>query len=227
MTRQVNPRTVALITKYEGCRLTAYKDPSGVWTIGFGHTGPDVHEGDTITEERATELLRADLAQFEAVVEAETRDIPTTDDQFGAMVSLAYNIGAEAFRDSSVLRLHRAGDTKGAADAFLLWNKIRSNGTFVVVPGLTRRRMEERALYLSEDDMEVVSDPVPPAAAKPPVNAAHVGVASAGVTMLAQVLVGQFHMDPSVAVNLSGLVFMAAAAILKAVQHYMPGDNHA
>jgi len=138
------------IEEDEGCRLTAYPDAGYGWekpTIGFGHTGPDVHQGLTITQAQAEELLKADLEAFETGVDDLLSDdawAVTTDNEFSAMVSLAFNIGLPHFKASSVLRFHNAGQTQQAADAFLLWDK--SNGR--VLPGLVRRRHEERAMYL-------------------------------------------------------------------------------
>lgn len=147
--RRINGAGVAIIKHFEGLKLKAYKCPAGVWTIGYGHTGPDVMPGLIITEARADELLAADLAKFEAGV---ARLAPvTTDNQFSALVSFAFNVGldedddtiAEGLGDSTLLRKHNAGDYEGAAAQFALWNK--ANG--VVMSGLTRRRAMEADLY--------------------------------------------------------------------------------
>lgn len=139
---------LALIKSFEGLRLTAYLCPAGVPTIGYGHTGLDVSHADvaakwTITEAQAEEILRRDLGRFEKAV-ASCIARPLTQNQFDAMVSLAFNIGAAAFRGSSVVRRFNAGRTTEAADAFLLWNKAGGK----VLPGLVRRREAERALFL-------------------------------------------------------------------------------
>lgn len=151
MADPVNAATVALIKRNEGCVLHAYPDPAtggDPWTIGFGHTGPDVHPGLVIDEAKAEELLRADLAQFEDGVDDEITDgVNTTDNQFGAMVSLAYNIGLGNFAKSSVIRYHNAGRIAAAANAFLLWNRAAGR----VLAGLDRRRHEEGQLYLTPD----------------------------------------------------------------------------
>ncbi len=145
----VNQATIDLIKRNEGCVLDAYPDPAtggDPWTIGYGHTGPDVAEGLSITQERAEELLRQDLGRFQDGVDdliAENATI--SDSQYGAMVSLAFNIGLGNFRASSVLRDHNAGDNQAAADAFRMWNKAAGK----VMNGLTRRREEERTLYLT------------------------------------------------------------------------------
>ncbi len=149
MTRQINEAGLALVRRDEGLKLTAYRDGAGVLTIGYGHTGPSVTLGETITEAQAIVLLEADLGQAQYAVDDRTHDVATTDMQFSAMVSLCFNIGIGAFRTSSVLRFHRLGRTKIAADSFLLWDKAHVNGKLVVLPGLLRRREEERALYLT------------------------------------------------------------------------------
>lgn len=148
MADPVNAETVHLIMSNEGCRLHAYKDPAGVWTIGYGHTGPDVQPGTSIEGEGAENLLEQDLAKFEdGVDDALSDDADTSDNEFGAMVSLAYNIGLGNFRSSSVLRFHNAGQKQDAAAAFLMWNRAAGR----VLDGLTRRRQQERALYLKPD----------------------------------------------------------------------------
>jgi lysozyme len=148
MARQIGDSGLELIKQFEGCRLTAYQDVVGIWTIGYGHIA-GVSEGMQITEEEADELLREDLASAEEAVDAETQDVATTDNQFGAMVSLCFNIGAGNFRSSSMLRDHRAGNLPAAADDFLKWDKARVNGMLEVVQGLLNRRKAERELYLT------------------------------------------------------------------------------
>lgn len=146
MSDPVNQATIDLIKRNEGCVLHAYRDSVGVLTIGYGHTG-DVYPGQVITQAQAEALLRQDLQTFENGVDDVLADIDTSDNQFGAMVSLAYNVGLGNFKHSTVLRLHNAGDYSGAADAFRMWN--RAGG--IVLQGLTRRREEERTLYLTPD----------------------------------------------------------------------------
>lgn len=142
--RHINAAGLAILKESESLRLHAYRCPAGILTIGWGHTGPDVHEGLTISAERAEELLQADLAAFEAGVEKALGQTPATDNQFSAMVSLAYNIGLGAFKTTSVLAHHKEGRHGQAALAFLLWNKSKGK----VLPGLTTRRDKERSLYL-------------------------------------------------------------------------------
>lgn len=143
-----NDAGVQLIREFEGLRLQAYRDPVGIWTIGYGHT-LGAHKGQRITEVEAVGFLREDLRSAEGRVNAWTRDVKTSPNEFGAMVSLCFNIGSGNFRTSSVLRLHRQGQNDAAASAFLLWNKGHVDGKLVVLPGLKRRREAERRLYLS------------------------------------------------------------------------------
>jgi lysozyme len=136
----------AMIEGWEGLVLTAYRDPVGILTIGYGHTGPDVQQGQTITQQQADQLLADDLHKFEAGVNQAVGNAPTTQGQFDAMASLAFNIGLGNFEHSTVLRKHLESDYEHAADAFLLWNKAAGQ----VLPGLVKRRDGERAVYLSD-----------------------------------------------------------------------------
>lgn len=141
---RTNAAALELITRNEGLRLDAYLCPAGVWTIGYGDTGPDVCRGLTITKDEAERRFCDRLErEFEPGVLRAIGDAPTTDNQFGAMVSLAYNIGVGGFAKSSVARFHKAGNHEAAANAFRLWNKAGGR----VMGGLTRRRHEEAELY--------------------------------------------------------------------------------
>jgi len=144
--RRINERGRNLIKEFEGCRLEAYRCPAGVATVGVGHTGPDVRIPMTITQERADELLDNDLRRFEIGVEALVGNAPTNDNQFAALVSLAFNIGLGRIATSTVMKRHKAGNKVGAANAFLMWNKAGGR----VLPGLMRRREAERRLYLGD-----------------------------------------------------------------------------
>jgi len=139
----------ALIDRNEGDKLVAYLDRIAdppVWTIGRGCTGPEIYEGLEITQAESDRMFDGRLArEFEPGVMAAIGDSPTTQAQFDAMISLAWNIGIGGFARSSVARLHKAGDYMAAASAFALWNK--SGGK--VIDGLVRRRKEEADLYLS------------------------------------------------------------------------------
>ena len=135
----------------EGFRATAYCCPAGVPTIGFGTTKGVTFEDvgvRTITMAEATQLAALDLLVFENAVNRLCKVTPTQA-QFDAMCSLTYNIGVGAFTNSTVLRAHNRGDFMAAGRAFALFDKARVNGKLTVMKGLTRRRAEESAIYLS------------------------------------------------------------------------------
>lgn len=133
---------INLIKKYEGCRLKAYKCPSGVWTIGYGHT-KDVKKGMKITKAKAEAYLKQDLVTFENAVDKYVK-VPINQNQFDALVSFSFNCGAAALKISTLLKKLNKKDYSGSANEFLKWNK--SNGK--VLKGLTKRRKEERTLFL-------------------------------------------------------------------------------
>ena len=144
---KTSPAGIALITNFEGCRLEAYPDASlnRIPTIGYGHIGCGVMLGQTITQERAEQLLTADLARFETAVSGMLA-VPVTQGQFDALVSFAYNLGPFTLQRSTLLRMLNAGDVAGAANAFQDWNHTRGE----TLAGLTRRRAAERDLFLSD-----------------------------------------------------------------------------
>jgi lysozyme len=146
MTNQrINEHGIALIKQFEGLELKAYPDPGtggDPWTIGYGHTGPEVRKGLVINQAQADAYLRADLAKFErAVSQLVTR--PITDDMFSALVSFVYNLGPANLKASTLLKKLNAGDFQGASDEFPKWNKAAGK----VLAGLTKRRRAEQALF--------------------------------------------------------------------------------
>lgn len=145
---------VALIADSEGLRLSAYRCPAGIWSIGWGETD-GVHPGDTCTREQADRWLCEDLTDRARAVRALCTVEPSPA-ELGAMVSLAYNVGLAGFERSTVLRQHNAGNREAAARAFGLWDKARINGVLTTLPGLTARRAREAAMYLQGD-----ADPAP------------------------------------------------------------------
>lgn len=142
-----------LIAKWEGMakklpdgRFKAYPDPAtggAPWTIGVGTTGPDVGPDTIWTRDKCLDRFHADLAKFASGVAKAIGDAPTTQANFDAMTSLAYNIGLGAFGDSTLLKKHKAGDFTGAAAQFDKW--IRADGK--PMQGLRARRWDERRLY--------------------------------------------------------------------------------
>lgn len=146
MARAINDAGLDLIENFEGCELTAYQDVAGIWTIGYGHI-KGVQPGMVITQQQADQALQDDLSGAENVVDGATTGAATTDNQYGAMVSLCFNIGSANFRASSVLRDHLAGNFVTAAQAFLMWNEATIKGVRQPVAGLTQRRQAESQLY--------------------------------------------------------------------------------
>ena len=147
---KTNQQGVNLIKSFESCELAAYPDPGtggNPWTIGWGHTGPEVTPGLVITQDEADALLAADLESFEAEVEAHL-GVEPTGNQFSALVSFAYNCGVRNLVSSTLLRKLNAGDADGAATEFMRWNKAGGR----VLAGLTRRRAAERDLFLTPGD---------------------------------------------------------------------------
>jgi lysozyme len=152
--RKINQAGEELVKHFEGLYLESYLCPAGVWTIGWGHTGPDVRQGMQISIERAQELFELDMEYFEQAVERLVR-VPVTDNQFAALVSFAYNVGSdedidltpEGLGDSTLLKLLNQGKYAAAADQFPFW--VYGGGR--VLPGLERRRKMERELFLRPD----------------------------------------------------------------------------
>ena len=136
---------LALTRSFEGLRLTAYQDCGGVWTIGYGHTGPDVHADLTITDAEADALLRADVADAVTCVNRAVH-VPITQNQFDALVDFCFNCGRGSLLQSTLLRKVNIGDFAGAAEQFALWDHAGGK----VVPGLVRRRKAEAELFAGD-----------------------------------------------------------------------------
>lgn len=141
---------VALIAECEGCRLTAYRCPAGVATIGWGQTA-GVRMGMVWTQDRADQDLCDSIEHYSAEVRRMCTVDPTPN-ELGALTALAYNIGLGALAKSSVLKAHNAGNQAAAARAFGMWNRAKINGVSTEMRGLTARRAAEAALYLKPDD---------------------------------------------------------------------------
>ena len=143
----VSPFGVDLICGFEGKRLTAYDDGVGVWTIGFGTTvypnGMKVKKGDTCTEAQAKAYMAHDLKKFETAVNNAVT-VPLSQNQFDALVSLAYNIGTNAFSKSTLVKKLNANDNRAAADQFDVW--VNAGGKRM--QGLVNRRAKEKEVFL-------------------------------------------------------------------------------
>ena len=137
---QVSDAGRKAIEEHEGYRLEPYKDSHGFWSVGAGHKlNREPHEGEVWTKAEVDDQLKNDLKWAEEhVTRAVTRAV--SQEQFDAMVSLAFNIGVNAFYASSVCRFTNEGLFYQAGESFLLWS---DHGL------LSRRREEERELYLS------------------------------------------------------------------------------
>lgn len=144
---RTSPRGQAFIKGYEKCRLKAYKPtPNDRWTVGWGHTGPDVYEGLVIAQAQADALFVKDLKYFEDGVNRLVK-INVTQCEYDALVSFAYNVGLGGLEDSTLLRKLNAKDIDGASAEFPKWNKQGG----VVMPGLTKRRLDERRIFDGKD----------------------------------------------------------------------------
>ena len=148
---------IALIKRWEGLELESYQDIAGVWTIGYGHTetaGPN----QKISEREAEELLKRDLDPRERAV-SDLTSVSLNQNEFDALVSFVYNVGAGAYRNSTARKRLNRGDRVGAAEALTWFNKATVGGVLREVTGLTRRRAAERALFLTPVNPPIVNDP--------------------------------------------------------------------
>jgi lysozyme len=137
-----SPNGLTLTKRFEGLELTAYQDQVGVWTIGYGHTGPTVHGGLTITQTQADQLLESDVSGAVACV---NRAVTTAinQNQFDALVDFVINLGCASLLTSMLLRFVNKGDFADAALQFLRWDHAGG----VVIPGLLKRRQAEMELF--------------------------------------------------------------------------------
>ena len=136
---------LALIKKFEGCRLEAYYCSGGVLTIGYGHTG-GVKESDTITQEEAEKLLRADVFKFEEYVEDNVM-VELDQSQFDALVAWTFNLGPGNLRESTMLKRLNEADYASVPSEMKRWNKAGGK----TLDGLIRRRNAEALLFQSKE----------------------------------------------------------------------------
>jgi len=180
--RAIPQSCTELVKQAEGLRFTAYPDHAtgaAPWTIGYGHTGPEVRPGLVITQARAEALLAQDLAEAAAIVDRAVT-APLTDAQFGALVSFVFNVGAgrkakgkdpgkdgfvtlKTGKPSTLLVKLNAGDHAGAAAEFGKWTR----GAGKVMGGLVKRRAAEAALFLADTETPVTRSPEPAPGMKP------------------------------------------------------------
>jgi len=144
----ISANGIALIKQFEGCKLKAYQDSVGVWTIGYGWThavdGKQIKAGMTIDQAAADRLLKCGVVQYEQGVNQLVK-AKINQQQFDALVSFAYNLGTRSLSTSTLLQKLNAGDKQGAADEFPKWNKAGGKE----LRGLVTRRAAERELFLS------------------------------------------------------------------------------
>lgn len=185
MPRTVNADTLALIKQWEGCRLTAYPDPGSKdglpYTIGFGHTA-GVRKGMVISQAQADAYLQADLDQCAAAV-SPLITVALTDNQFGALVSFAFNIGVSAFRKSTLLKKLNQGNYAAVPSELARWNKNDNH----VMEGLVNRRAAEAGLWAKGSFVSSSKVDVAPQAGKwlTPESIGTVGGAAAGLGAVA------------------------------------------
>ena len=137
----ISQACIDLVKEFEGCKLDAYQDIIGVWTIGYGHTG-DVSAGQEISQQEADLLLQHDLSEKADAVE-KLLQVDVTQSQFDALVSFAYNLGVGNLASSTLLRMINSGEADQASPQFLRWDKAGG----VEVDGLERRRKAEKLLF--------------------------------------------------------------------------------
>lgn len=148
-----------IIKQLEGFRATPYKCSAGVWTIGYGHSQAldnRALQNKPITEEEATALLKKDLSMFESIVKSNVK-VPLTDDQRAALTFFCFNVGATAFKKSTLLKKLNNGDYDSVPSELLRWTKVSGKESV----GLARRRHKEIELWLS--NAPIKEEPTPKA----------------------------------------------------------------
>ncbi len=142
MTNPEETEELKLADQFEGDRLVAYQDIRGIWTIGRGHTGPEVHEGMVITQEQSDQLYLSDRAAAAHAVDSFVK-VPLTDNEKAALTDFVFNCGIGAFRGSTLLTLLNQGNYSKAAEQFDRWDKAGGQ----MVAGLFRRRQTETEVF--------------------------------------------------------------------------------
>lgn len=139
----VSPQSIVdLLKKFEGCSLKSYQDTGGVWTVGVGHTGSEVHAGMTITQAQADALLAQDIKNTQSQLKPLVT-VPLNRNQLDALTSFCFNVGCGTFKGSKLRQVLNQGDYKDVP--FHLGKYIYDNGK--VVNGLVVRRQAESALW--------------------------------------------------------------------------------
>jgi lysozyme len=158
----ISAKGLDLIKAFEGFKSETYKCPAGVLTIGYGTTrypnGKTVQVEDEVSEQQAEAFLLYDCNKFSQDVDRLVK-VPLNQNQKDALISFCYNLGTGAFAGSTMLKLLNQGDYKAAAQEFPKWNKATIDGVKQVLPGLTRRRQEEKLLFESVGNEGEVLEP--------------------------------------------------------------------
>ena len=136
---------LALIKKFEGCRLKAYRCSANVLTIGYGHTG-GVLETDVITQDVADKLLEQDIEKFEKYVNVNVV-VELNQSQFDALVAWTFNLGVGNLRESTMLKKLNSEDYASVPSKMKRWNKAGGK----TLDGLIRRRKAESLLFESKE----------------------------------------------------------------------------
>lgn len=146
--RKLDEQGIAFLKKHEGYKSKAYKDSAGIWTIGYGSIrifGRAVQKDDVVTEHQAMNQMILDLETFEHAVNEHVK-VYLTQRQYTALVSFTYNVGQNAFRNSTLLKKLNQSDYRAAGNEFNRW--VNAGGR--VVQGLVNRRKDESDLFLSD-----------------------------------------------------------------------------
>lgn len=227
--RPIPDIAVDFIAGFEGIELTAYKDIAGIWTIGYGHTGPEVKQGMTITRAKAKAYLKDDLSvaanRIKARVSARVLE-GLTDSQYAALLSFVYNLGANP--SWTIWKVLNAGNLEQVPAQIVRFNKARVNGQLTVVRGLARRRAAEVDLWNQEVGEEVrvsgrnVETPPVDNATKPLAQSrtlvsgavSAVAAGSAGVMQVQQTLEPAAHASDTMGKIVAGLAIAGALLAL-------------
>ncbi len=209
--RRINAEGLALIKRWEGCRLEAYRDVGGIWTVGYGHTRT-ARQGLRITQEQAEALLREDLRVFEAAVD-DAVVAPLTDNQFASLVSWSFNVGVAAMRSSTLIRKLNRADYDAVPRELLRWNKVQGRP----VSGLANRRAAEAGLWARGAfvaSRNIAATEPPPSS--PAAEAGKLGGVAAAAAAVAPAItsLGGVHWAVGVAL-VAGLVALAAVYLLR------------
>jgi lysozyme len=147
---RIDSNGINLIKDFEKLSLKSYRDSGGTWTVGYGHTGPDVGRWTRVSKRKANRLLEEDVSATERAV-ADALRVKTTQNQFNAMVSLAFNVGVTNFKQSTLLRLHNKKAFSSASREFIKWSKVNGKTS----QGLLIRRRREANIYKTKTNKYV------------------------------------------------------------------------